>query len=311
MSAKPNTYLEGLPDRVDPELKKTLESFGSRVAERSQQERQEQEKLPAKVIQLPLWPEARRGVPNDILRSALFAAIESKNGEYMEQRLIAAYDGVKIKYTGKQLVQSDLDVWEQLVHLARQHPLGTICCFTAHGFLKALGRSTGKAQYAWLKGVILRLSSCTVEICKDKQIYGRSLIEKFNIDEITRHFKIMIDRDIMAVYGAGWTAIDWEQRQQLRKKPLALWLHGYYSSHAAPLPVKVETLQGLCGSRAKTLRSYRQQLREALQELKAISAIEAWQIDDSDLVHADRGRAISASQQRHLTYPKARKNRRK
>jgi hypothetical protein len=29
-----------------------------------------------KVIQLPLWPEPVRGAPNDILRSALFAAIQ-------------------------------------------------------------------------------------------------------------------------------------------------------------------------------------------------------------------------------------------
>ena len=76
------------------------------------------------MIQLPLWPEPKRAVPNDILRSALFAAIQGKGREYTKQRLIAAYDGVQIKYTGEQLDQSDLDVWEQVLHLARQQPLG-------------------------------------------------------------------------------------------------------------------------------------------------------------------------------------------
>ena len=32
----------------------------------------------AQVIQLPLWPEPKRGTPNSFIRSALFAAIQSK-----------------------------------------------------------------------------------------------------------------------------------------------------------------------------------------------------------------------------------------
>lgn len=31
-----------------------------------------------------------------------------------------------------------------------------------------------------------------------------------------------------------WTQIDWEQRQRLRGKPLASWLHSFYASHAEP-----------------------------------------------------------------------------
>jgi hypothetical protein len=33
---------------------------------------------PAKVIQLPFWPEPVRGAPNSFLRSALFAAIQAR-----------------------------------------------------------------------------------------------------------------------------------------------------------------------------------------------------------------------------------------
>jgi hypothetical protein len=298
-----------LDNVADLELRGTLESLGRVMAERERENpRQEPEKqLSAKVIQLPLWPEARRGVPNDILRSALFAAIQGKGREYIKQSLIAAYDGVKIKYTGEQLDQSDMDVWEQILHLTRQHPLGTVCHFTAHSFLKLLGRSTGKKDYQWLNSVIVRLATCGVEIYRNRHIYGRGMIAKYDIDEVSRAYKVTIDPDMMAVYTAGWTAIDWEQRQQLRGKPLALWLHGYYASHAAPVPVKVDTLRQLCGSKAKALRSFRQQLGEALRELKVdgVKAIEDWNIDKlTDLVHVDRGMAISDSQKRHLTRPK-------
>jgi TrfA protein len=78
-------------------------------------------------------------------------------------------------------------------------------------------------------------------------------------------------------------------------------LQGYYATHAKPLPVKVETLRNLSGSKTAALFKFRQQLRQALDELKAISAIAAWQIDDADLVTVDRGNAITASQRRHLT----------
>ena len=37
---------------------------------------------------------------------------------------MASQDGITIKYTGEQLNQSDLDVWETIVNLARDQPLG-------------------------------------------------------------------------------------------------------------------------------------------------------------------------------------------
>ena len=64
---------------------------------------------PAKVIQLPLWPEAKRGAPNAVLRGALFPAIQGKNrGGLLRKVLIATQDGVTIRYTGWQLDQADL-----------------------------------------------------------------------------------------------------------------------------------------------------------------------------------------------------------
>jgi hypothetical protein len=123
-------------------LRRTLEAKKEAATPETPQNAPKQS---AAVIQLPLWPEPARGVPNDVLRSALFAAIH-RGREYIEDRLIAAVDGISIRYTGRQLEQSDLDVWEQVLHLARQHPLGTVCYFKGGAFLKAIGRSAGKAN---------------------------------------------------------------------------------------------------------------------------------------------------------------------
>ena len=43
---------------------------------------EEEPRGPAKVIQLPLWPEPKRGAPNAVLRGALFAAVHKDRQLY-------------------------------------------------------------------------------------------------------------------------------------------------------------------------------------------------------------------------------------
>ena len=118
----------------------------------------------SKVYQLPLWPEPARGIFNPVLRGALFAAVQGKNRAVFQRELLACQKGLQIRFTGIQLDQSDLDVWEQALHLARHHPLGTRCEFSVYGFLKALGRKTGKSEHEWLKNAFARLMGCGVEL---------------------------------------------------------------------------------------------------------------------------------------------------
>ena len=254
---------------------------------------------PAKVIQLPLWPEAKRGAPNAVLRAALFGAIQGKGRRYMlRKELIATQDGITIRYTGGQLDQADLDVWEQVLHLARTQALGTRCYFTAHSFLKALGRQTGTTAHEWLGESLARLSATSVEITAARRTYFGSLIDRGVRDEETGRYVVEINPDLAKFYGrTQWTQIDWQQRQTLRRKPLALWLHGFYASHAAPYPLTVAYLHKLSGSQTKQLRKFKQNLTQALRDLEAIGAIQSFEIQD-DLVHV--WAIPSPSQQRHL-----------
>jgi len=144
-----------------------------------QQQDTQKKRGPAKVLQLPLWPEAKRGVPNAVLRGALFPAIQGKNRVgLLRKELIATQDGVTIRYTGWQLDQADLDVWEHALHLARTQALGTKCYFTAHSFLKDLGRQTGKSGHDWLAEALDRLSATSVTITDGRRTYFGSLIEE-------------------------------------------------------------------------------------------------------------------------------------
>ena len=161
----------------------------------------EEKRQSAEIIQLPLWAEQKRGTPNSFLRSSLFAAVQGKDRRFMKEEVLASQNGITVKFTGEQLNQSDLDVWETLVHLARQHPLGHICGLTAHGLLRALGLHTGNSDHKWLHSVIIRLTACAVQITHDKKIYFGSLIESGVKDELTRHYNIKLNRDLIRLYG--------------------------------------------------------------------------------------------------------------
>jgi hypothetical protein len=289
----------------DSELSRVLQRFQKTVTQGQGSQAAEgrtepQPSAPAKVIQLPLWPEPVRGTPNSFLRSALFAAIQGKTRRWMKAEFLGSLQGISVRFTGQQLDQSDLDVWEQAVHLTRLHPLGNTCQFTGYAFLKALARSTGNTDYKWLHSTITRLIACAVEIRSGPKVFTGSLLSSCTRNEGTDLYKLTLDPKTLKLYGWNdWTAIDWEQRQALRRKPLALWLHGFYSSHAAPFPVKIETLRQLSGSATKRLRKFEENLRKALDDLETATGIKGTIDDDDDLVTVER--LPSRTQQRHLT----------
>lgn len=248
--------------------------------------------------QLPLWPDAVRGVPNSILRSALFGAIKKGRRAFLQREQLAALEGVTVLFSGPRLDQADLDVWEQCLHLAKSEGLGSRIQFSACGFLREINRATGGRNVDWLKGAFARLSSSVVEIKDGKRAYFGAMISEGCRNDETGHYALEINTSIVRLYGVdGWSQIEWHQRQALKGQPLAQWLHGFYSSHAAPYRLKVETLHRLSGSEAVQLKHFRAELRDAL--LKITTAI-AWHchIEDSDLVRIDK--TPSSSQKRHL-----------
>lgn len=253
----------------------------------------------AQIIQLPLWPEDKRGTPNSFLRSALFAAIQGKDRVYLEDKTLFSQQGITVKFTGKQLNQEDMTVWLALVDLGRQHPLGDECSFTAYGLLKHMGLGVGGREHERLRLCVERMTACMVKIEADRYVYGGNLIHNFNVDKETRHYKVRLNRDLIKLFGENdWTALSWEQRKKLRNKPLSLKLHEYYSSHEFPKPVKIEFLYKITGSTNKDKYSFKRQVTVALSELIKINFLESYSIE-RDLV-AVRRILKAPSGQKHL-----------
>ena len=260
----------------------------------------------AKQLSLPMWPDTVRGVPNAFLRSALFHVSPSRK---MHQRrtVIAAVDGYEVRFKGESFNQTDLDVWEMLLHLARLQPMGGDVEFTAHSLLKDLGRGTGGKDHEQLKDELARLGSGWTEITdtKAKKTFAGNFISSFVRDDEIDRYVITFSPKMAQLYETGHTLIDWEQRLALGRNNLAKWLHGQYATHAKPFAYKVETLRDMSGS-ATTVKDFKQKLKKALDALKAIGAILDWSIDGDDLVHVVR--FASGSQRKHLAQ-KAKPNR--
>ena len=257
--------------------------------------------LPKNVVQLPLWPEPVRAVPNGFLRSALFGAIAKGRRRYIDGEQLAALDGIEIRYTGQRLDQGDLDVWESVLHAVRLQELGSQCRLTSYALLKLMGKTDTGKNRATLNKRITRLVANAVTIKQGRYTYIGGLIRFAVKDEETQEWVIELDEKLRPLFaGDQFTQIEWAVRHELDGKPLAQWLHGFYASHAKPFPMKVETLLRLCGSESE-LRRYRQTLGDALDAVAEACAAHgegfSYEIR-GDLVHVEK--KASGPQRRHL-----------
>jgi hypothetical protein len=230
--------------------------------------KREEEYYESGFIQLPLWPEEKLGSPNSFLRSALFAAIQSKDRVMLKEITLGSQQGIKVKYTGEQLNQEDLTVWLGIADLAKSHPLGTECNFTAHAMLKHMGMDTGGKSHEKLRESIIRMTACTLTVTNGKATFSDRIIDKFYIDEETKRYRIILGRHAIKLFGENdWTALEEKQRRLLVKKPLASFLHGYYSSHENPLPVSIDFLMNISGSKNTQKAGFKRYIKKALDEL--------------------------------------------
>lgn len=259
---------------------------------------------PRQPVQLPLWPEPVRAVPNGFLRSALFAVGGTSKGrkrEHLKSVQLAAVEGMSVRYTGERLDQNDLDVWETVLHAVRQQAMGDKCHVTAYSLLKLMGMTdTGKTRQL-LSERIERLASAVVKIQCGRYSYVGALISGAVHDEVTREWVIRLNPDLRPLFSPDqFTQVQWAVRQELGRNQLAKWLHGYLSSHAKPYPMKAEKLLHLAGS-ANKRSGWTQEIRKALTAIAAASAKHgeefAFEVKDG-MVYVERH--PSRSQRRHL-----------
>lgn len=237
---------------------------------------------------LPIVSESKRAVPNAILRSSLFGVVGKGHREYKENELKATVQGLTVKFTGKQLDQADLDVYLECIRRCSNHTLGSFVRFSIYDFLKSIGRNTGKSDHEWIKKSFLRLSANAVEIGDGRFFYRGSLLNEEFRDEKTGEFVIVLNPKIAGFFSSEvWTGLSLLERNKLKGKSLAQWLHGFYSSHARPFQYKVNTIKELCGSDVELSKKFKQMLKKSLADLSVATGWQCW-IDEDNLVNVKK-----------------------
>lgn len=261
--------------------------------------------------QLPMWPEPMRGGPNTLLRSALFAAIHSSKRKQIGRKtsndkepvgiMIAAQDGIEITYAGTQLNQYDADVFFEAAHRARKELLETECTFKGAEFLKAIGRTRNNLNYEDLDESFRRLRRGELvvkwTINGRQYVFTGSLIASYVRETTTKLYRLSFAKEVGKLFAAAsWTQLEWEQRKALKGKPLAQWLHSYFSTHAQPYPVSVGYLHEKSGSQTTLLKHFKTELKNAF---KSLHDIIGWEFEwRGDVVILNR--PPSLSQARYL-----------
>jgi len=253
-------------------------------------------------ITLPECPKDMRALPNGMLRSALFGAIGKGRRRALEREPINAINGVKIIYTGWRLNQSDLDVYEAVLHALRFDAMGERCRITAYKLLKIMGKKDTGDNRKILHACLARLCANAVELKQGRYTYMGGLLDWAAKDEKTKEWVIALNPTLRLLYEPDqFTWIDWEIRKLLNSQSLAQWLHAFYSTHAEPHPMRIETLLELAGTENKNSYSAKQKLIKALdavvEAFKAVGQKFSYEIHDN-LVHVKK--QPSKSQQRYL-----------
>jgi hypothetical protein len=136
--------------------------------ERSEQLKAERNK----VVMLTPWSDDRRAAPNAVFRSALFPALNNKKSRrFVQNHKIYSVSGLDVTFTGQQFDQTDLDVYLEILNLAKAVPLGQPVRFSAYSLLKALGWATGGKDHKRLHSHLIRLCSGVIDATDHKARY--------------------------------------------------------------------------------------------------------------------------------------------
>lgn len=222
------------------------------------------------------WPCGTRAAPNALIRCALFRASRSGASDAREIHngtTIAAMAGMHITYKGEGLDQRDLDAWLAVVQLYRQKRIIDTVTASSNQLLKLAGLSNSGTNHQALKERIKRLQFTQIAIepkdpSTSKFAFYGSLIDSAVRDQSGSKWQLRLAPDVRGLFSAGYTWVDWQVRDRLKRSPLAQWCFSFYRSHSQPYSIKVVTIWNLCGSATQELRFFRNDLKRALTRVQ-------------------------------------------
>ena len=238
-----------------------------------------------KQAEMPFWSEEVRAEANALIRSALFAATPNNSArEKVENEKIAALDGVEITFSGERLNQFDAQVFESILHLAREQSFrAEECQFSVSGYsiLRTLGVENTVSSSRAVEDSLRRLRKAEFVIkwvgTRAKRVGG---LIGFYDKTSEGHFRVGLVREITRMFEDDTTFMPRKLLEAVRRSPLASWLVRFYLSHEDPFSLTYEKLRELSGATEKTPRNVRARTKLALSSIAEKHAQLA--LEDSD-----------------------------
>lgn len=235
----------------------------------------------AKVVTLPIWPDAQRAIPNHLARSSLFAPVARGRRKLHVDAELASRSDARILFSGQQLDEADCDVFMQAMHEARRVPLGEPVTINRAQFLRAIGRATGKQNYEWLHASFKRLAFAMLSIETKRYTIGtpRSevmhLVDGFSHDPEADTYVLRIDPRMLVLYGnREFARIDRDKRLRIEHQAdMAKWLQRLVATSGdAVQRYALDELKERM-QYASPMRKFKEALMAALCELERLRII--------------------------------------
>lgn len=238
---------------------------------------------------LPSWQEAAFGLPNALIRSALFsvgALTEENSKESVMDASIAAQGDTVLKLTGRRLIDYDRHVFATLLsYYSTDRALSSNSTspwvrVSFWQFTQAMGLAYGVNVHKAVRASLIRLNAAHLRVrvmrreiplpCLVEVGFEDGYTEETTVDANLKGSDIIafrVPEGMAELFGyASWTAVP--AAALTNYSGLIRWLATFYSTHSKPFPLKVEDLYDYSGSTCG-LPEFRRRLKNALAKLES------------------------------------------
>ncbi|MDF3884772.1 plasmid replication initiator TrfA [Cupriavidus basilensis] len=238
-------------------------------------------------MQLKLWADDVRALPNDHARSAIFTTRnKTQKREALQQAPVYhLHNEVKITFTGVELrAEDDELVWLQILDYAKYVPLGSTVEFTLYRLCKDVGWSINGTYYKKAEACLDRLKASNLKFESPRvgKLKAMSFLQNYGmVNKGTRNAKCQVELDQEMIFfflGSHFTEVVWEKYRSL--PPVARRLFDYIGSHRVPYPLPLDKFHSMCGSLCRSAKRWREMAQKACDELKEAKLVQhAWIAD--------------------------------
>lgn len=190
--------------------------------------------------------------------------------------------GKQFHYTGEIFDQWDLDV---LMHCARHTHLAAegaaLLRLDPARLLRSLNLRNDSRNREKVFASLQRLHSGQLEIRGARYRYLTRLINRVLLDERNRACLLEVNADLVASLRQGQqAAMEIRDRFSLGRNGMAKWMHGALMVFKGGFSAQLDCLHKLCGSSARTPKSFSLTANKALELLAAAGIVDSWNMEN-------------------------------